>query len=105
MVQGSGFKGSGLNSEPQNRRIMNRRMSKGGFALLNLFYKIDRSTTEAHDGQNTFLRHSTCPQCLYAGGRQLLAFIHNSMITLTQHTMHGRRVFNIRYSAVLRFAV
>ena len=56
--QGSGFKGS-LNSEPQNRRIMNRRMSKGGFALLSLFYKIDRSTTEAHDGQNTFLRHST----------------------------------------------
>jgi hypothetical protein len=28
-----------LNSEPQNRRIMNRRISKGGFALLKLFLK------------------------------------------------------------------
>ncbi len=28
-----------LNSEPQNRRIMNRKISKGGFALLKLFLK------------------------------------------------------------------
>ena len=40
-------------------------MSKGGFAraaqalaprVAQSFFKIDRSTTEAHDGQNTFLR-------------------------------------------------
>jgi hypothetical protein len=42
-------------AEPQNIEC---RMSKDGFALLSPFYKIDRSTTEAHDGQNTFLRHS-----------------------------------------------
>jgi hypothetical protein len=45
--QGSNIQKSavqGLNSEPQNRRMMNRRISKGGFALLNLFYKKDRST-------------------------------------------------------------
>jgi hypothetical protein len=28
-----------LNSEPQNSRISNRRISKGGFATLSLFYK------------------------------------------------------------------
>jgi len=30
------------NIEPQNSRIMNRRISKGGFATLSLFYKKDR---------------------------------------------------------------
>jgi len=54
--------GLGLNSEPQNRGITNRRISKGGFASLNLYYRIDRSTLssdpEALDGQITFLRHS-----------------------------------------------
>jgi hypothetical protein len=57
MVQGSGFKGSGLNSEPQNRRIMNRRMSKGGFALLNLFYKIDRiHSFDIRPARNAFMQ-------------------------------------------------
>ena len=53
LEKGSRFWVQTLNSEPQNRRIMNRRISKGGFALglrsqfgevglLNLFYKIDR---------------------------------------------------------------
>jgi len=37
------------NSELQNSRITNRRISKGGFAMLDLFQK----------RQNTFLRHST----------------------------------------------
>jgi hypothetical protein len=43
-VLGSRFsvQGSGLNSEPQNRRISNRRISKDGIASLVLFYKIDR---------------------------------------------------------------
>jgi hypothetical protein len=45
------------NSEPQNRRIMNRRISKGGFAALSLFYKKDRSTqslgSEALEGKLT----------------------------------------------------
>ncbi len=36
-----------------NRRILNRRISKGGFALVSLYNKKDRSTTEAHDRQNT----------------------------------------------------
>jgi hypothetical protein len=44
-------------SEPQNRRISNRRISKGGFALLSLFFKIDRSTqsldSEALEGKLT----------------------------------------------------
>jgi hypothetical protein len=46
-----GFRVQRLNSEPQNRRIMNRRISKGGFALLNLFYKIDRSTQRLSTGR------------------------------------------------------
>jgi hypothetical protein len=43
-VLGSRFsvQGSGLDSEPQNRRISNRRISKDGIASLVLFYKIDR---------------------------------------------------------------
>jgi len=40
--KGSAFRVQRFYSEQQNRRIMNRRMSKGGFALLNLYYKIDR---------------------------------------------------------------
>jgi len=36
-VQGSSFRV--FKSEPQNFRILNRRESKGGFALLNLFVK------------------------------------------------------------------
>jgi hypothetical protein len=39
--------------------------------------------------------YSTCPQCLEAGAGKLKNLIHNSMITLTQRTMHGRRVFNV----------
>ena len=49
-----------VKSEPQNRRISNRRMSKGGFASLSLFYKIDRSTKRLTTGRiHSFdIRHS-----------------------------------------------
>jgi hypothetical protein len=56
----------GWNSEPQNiecrtaacdelSRVECRRVE----SLCSVFFKIDRSTTEAHDGQNSLLRHST----------------------------------------------
>ena len=64
-------------NEPQNRRIMNRRMSKGGFAALSLFINRPFDTVvrswgsrrEALDRQNTLfdVGRWTCPQCLDSG--------------------------------------
>jgi len=41
-----------MKSEPQNRRIINRRMSKGGFALLNLFIEQIEFIPSLFDIQN-----------------------------------------------------
>ena len=71
--------------------MSNRRMSKCGFALLSLFYKIDRiHSFDIRPARNALK--------LVRG--KFNNFIHNSKFTLTQRSVHGRRVFIIRYSAV-----
>ncbi len=83
------FRWDGLNSEQQNRRI-----SKGGFALLSLLCII--AGTHSLD-----IRPARNALELVRG--KFNNFIHNSMFTLTKRTMHGRRVFMIRYSLFYRF--
>jgi hypothetical protein len=72
-----------------NRKIMNSRISKDGFALLSLFYKIDTiHSLDIRPARNA----------LKLERDKFNNLIHNSMIILTQRTMHGRRVFSIRHS-------
>jgi len=77
--KGSRFRGSGF---------------KGcGFALLNLFNIIDNiQSFDSRPARNA----------LKLVRSKFYNLIHNSMITLTHRTMHGRRVFMIRYSIFIR---
>jgi hypothetical protein len=72
---------------------MNRRISKDGFALLSLFYKIDRSTQKLTASRIHSFDIRPARNALKLVQGKFNNLIHNSMITLAQRTMHGRRVF------------
>ena len=81
------------NSEPQNSRITNRRISKGGFATLSLFYKIDRIPSfDIRPARNA----------LKLGHGKLDNLIHSSMFRLTQRQCAWQAgipysIFDIRF--------
>jgi hypothetical protein len=68
-------------------------MSKGGFALLSPFNKMDRSTQKLTTGRIHLFDVRPARNALKLVQGKFNNLIHNSMITLTQRTMHGRRVF------------
>jgi hypothetical protein len=81
------------NSEPQNRRISNRRILKGGFASVSffLFYRIDR--IPSFDIRQSIFIIRPARNALKRDIVKLNKLIHYPLIRLTRCIKHGRRVF------------
>jgi hypothetical protein len=62
-----------------------------------IFYKIDRSTQRLTTGRIQYFDIRPARNALELVRSKFNNLIHNSMITLTQRTMHGRRAFDIRF--------
>jgi len=97
-VQRSGFRVIERTAEPQNISAVGGQNFEGWNRCAPSFY-INR--------QNTLLRHSAfrirpARNALKLVGGKFNHLIYKSMITPNQHTMHGRRVFDIFFLKTLQ---
>ena len=78
-----------------NRRISNIEPQnvEGWFRFAQSFFKIDRSTQKLTAGRIPYFDIRPARNALKLVRGEFNNLIHNSMITPTQWTMHGRRVF------------